>query len=174
VRYIKFLLWQTMDQSVCHGVVALGCFLYGYQPGEIANLAPELFSEHHCRHIKRRLAHQLQARFQHAHIVRGEPQTLCTRPPTDHERRLAYHALALFAPRGCPHVPTPGPEPSHFETHVNGTADRSDSERLDALINPMYARLTQLIRDYNERSPAQSARRLAEPDHILAIPCFDP
>ena len=35
VRYIKFLIWWTMDRNACHVAVALGCFLYGYQPGEI-------------------------------------------------------------------------------------------------------------------------------------------
>ena len=30
VRYIKSLVWWTMDRSACHVAVALGCFLYGF------------------------------------------------------------------------------------------------------------------------------------------------
>jgi hypothetical protein len=40
LRYIKTLVWWTMDRNACHVAVALGCFLYRYQPGELANLAP--------------------------------------------------------------------------------------------------------------------------------------
>jgi hypothetical protein len=43
VRYIKSLVWWTMDRNACHVAVALGCFLYGYRPGEIASLAPDFF-----------------------------------------------------------------------------------------------------------------------------------
>jgi hypothetical protein len=38
-------------------------------------------------------------------IFIGEHPTLRTRPPTEHDRRLVHHALALFTPWGSPHVP---------------------------------------------------------------------
>ena len=34
------LIWWTMDRNACHVAVALGCFLYGYQPGDIAESGP--------------------------------------------------------------------------------------------------------------------------------------
>jgi hypothetical protein len=173
VRYIKFLVWWTMDRNACHVAVALGCFLYGYQPGDIADLAPEIFNHHNIRRVKRRLVLQLQARFQDAHIVVDEHHTLCTRAPTAHERQLINNVLALFTPWGAPHIPAPSPDRSLLETHFDGVSARSDWERIHALIDPACAGLPRLIREYNESFPGESSARLEDPDHALEIPCFN-
>jgi hypothetical protein len=174
VRYIKFLVSWTMDRNACHVAVALGCFLYGYQPGDIANLAPEIFNHHNIRRVKRRLGLQLQARFQSANIVVDAHHTLCTRPPTAHERQLVDSALALFTPWGAPHIPAPPPNRSLLETHFAGVYKRSDWERIHALIDPACAGLTRLVREYNENFPEESSARLEDPDQALEIPCFNP
>jgi hypothetical protein len=173
VRYIKFLVWQTMDRNACHVAVALGCFLYGYRPGDLADLAPEIFNHHNIRRIKRRLALQIQARFQHAQIVIGEHYTLRTRPPTAHECQLVHHTLALFTPWGCPHVSAPAPDRSILETYFDGVSGRSDWQRIHALIDPTCAGLLRLIDEYNQNFPRESDVRLKDPDHALAIPCFN-
>jgi hypothetical protein len=165
---------MTMDRNACHVAVALGCFLYGYQPGHIASLAPEVFNAHNIRRVKRRLAHQLQARFTGAPSVRGAPRTLRTRPPTAHDRQLVHHALALFTPWGTPHVPPPAPHRSLLETHFDGFSARSDWERIHALIDPTCGGLPRLIREYNQHFPRESNVRLDDPDHTLTIPCFTP
>src|SRR5262245_18584198 len=54
VRYIKLLVCWTMDRNACHVAVALGCFLYGYHPADIAELAPEIFNHYNIRRVKRR------------------------------------------------------------------------------------------------------------------------
>ena len=107
VRYIKFLIACTMDRNACHVAIALGCFLYGYQPGEIAELAPEIFNPHNICRVKRRLALQLQARLQSANIMSDEHHTLYTRSPTEHERQLVHQALAMLTPWGAPHTSAP-------------------------------------------------------------------
>jgi hypothetical protein len=174
IRYIKCLVWWTMDRNACHVAVALGCFLHGYQPGDIASLAPEFFNSHNIRRVKRRLAHQLQARFQRVHIFIGEHHMLHTRSPTDDERRLVRHALTLFTPWGCPHVPSPAADRCILETYFGWASAHSDWERIHALIDPVHAGLPRLIREYNQHLPRESGMRLDDPDHKLAIPCFNP
>jgi hypothetical protein len=172
VRYIKALIWWTMDRNACHVAVALGCFLYGYQPGEIASLAPEVFNYHNVRRVK--AARQIHARFQSANIMTGEPYTLCTRPPTEHERQLIHQSLALFTPWGAPHLSAPVSDRSILESHFDGAGGRSDWDRIHALIDPACAGLPRLIREYNENFPRGSTARLTDPDRTLAIPCFAP
>jgi hypothetical protein len=174
VRYIKALVWWTMDRNACHVAVALGCFLYGYRPGDIARLAPEIFNQHNIRRVKRRLAQQIHGRFQGAPIFFDEHHTLHTRPPTAQERQVVQQSLALFTPWGTPHLPAPAPDRSILESHFDGTSSRSDWERIHALIDPACAGLPRLVREYNATFPRGSAARLAEPDHMLAIPCFTP
>jgi hypothetical protein len=174
VRYVKFLIWQTMDRNACHVAVALGCFLYGYQPGDIANLAPELFNHHNIRRIKRRLAQQIDARFQAAHIFFDDHHTLHTHPPTEHERQLVHDALAMFTPWGCPHMSAPTSDRSILESHFDRESMHSDWERMHALIDPQCVGLARLIGEYNESFPRGSALCLEAPDHKLVIPCFTP
>ncbi len=107
-------------------------------------------------------------------IFIGEHPTLRTRPPTEHDRRLVHHALAMFTPWGSPHVPSPAPSLSMLETHFGWASARSDWERIHALIDPVSAGLPQLIREYNHHFPRGSDLCLEDPDQKLAIPCFDP
>jgi hypothetical protein len=173
VRYIKALVWRTMDRTACHVAVALGCFLYGYQPGDIAQLAPELFNQYNIWRVRRQLAQQLHARFPGADLFMDDQTTLRTRPPTAHERRLVGQSLAIFTPWGSPHVPPPAPAMSILETYFAGASARSDWERIHALIDPTRAGLPRLIREYNQQFPTGSAVRLEDPDRMLAIPSFD-
>jgi hypothetical protein len=174
VRYIKALVWWTMDRNACHVAVALGCFLYGYRPSDIASLAPELFNQRNIRLVERRLAEQLQARFQGARIFLDGRPTLCTRPPTTHDRQLVHHALTMYTPWGSPDVPPPSPNLSMLDTHFGWTSARSEWDRVQALIDPTHGGLPRLIREYNKSFPPESAGRLEDPDHALAIPCFHP
>jgi hypothetical protein len=173
VRYIKFLIWQTMDRNACHVAVALGCFLYGYQPGDIAQLAPAFLSQN-IQRIRRRLVHQLQSRFPRANLFQDDHDTRHTRPPTAHDRRLVQHALARFTPWGSAHVPPPALDQSMRDSHFDQASARSEWDRIHALIDPAGGGLPRLIREYNRQFPRGSARRLEDPDAVLAIPSFHP
>jgi hypothetical protein len=174
MRYIKFLVWCTMDRNACHVAVALGCFLHGYQPCDIASLAPEIFNHHNIRRVKRRLGLQIHSRFRHANIVTDQHHTLCTRPATEHERQLIRYALAMFTPWGCPHIVTPAPDQSILETYFDAHSACSDWDRIHALIDPSCAGLSKLIHEYNESFPRQSGARLEDPEQTLEVPCFQP
>jgi hypothetical protein len=174
VRYIKCLIWWTMDRNAWHVAMALGCFLYGYQPGDIASLAPEHFSLYNIWSIRRRLAQQLQSRFQRANLFMGDQTTLRTRPPTQHERGLVQQSLAMFTPWESPHVLPHAPTMSILETYFAGASARSDWDRIHALIDPTCAGLSRLIHEYNESLPRGSQAHLEDPDDNLAIPCFPP
>lgn len=174
VRYIKFLIWQTMDRAVCYVAVALGCLLYGYRPHDIASLAPEIFDPHNIRRVKLQLMHQIQARFRHTKIFTGEHLTLHTRAPTAHERQLVHQSLALFTPWGSTHVSALISGRSLLETLFDGTSTHDEWARIHAIIDPTCGGLARLIGEYNETFPAGSYARLADPDEMLAIPSFVP
>ena len=71
-------------------------------------------------------------------------------------------------------MPPPALDQSLLDTHFGRASARSDVDRIHALINPVNAGLPRLIREYNAPLPLRSARRLAEPDAVLAIPRFAP
>ena len=172
VHYLKCLVWWTLDHTACHVAVALGCFLYRYQPGDLMRLAPALCDPAHILRIRARLAHQLDTRFPRAHLFAGDHGTGRTRLPSAHDRQLIRDALAQFTPWGAAHVPAPALDRSLLATHFHSASRRSDWDRRHALINPVDAGLPRLIREYNQPLTAESALRLADPDAMLAIPRF--
>jgi hypothetical protein len=174
VRYLKCLVWWTMDRTACHMAVALLCFLYRYPLGALVRLVPALCDSHQIQRIRVRLTQQLQARFPRAHLFEGDQTTLRTRPPTEHERRLVQQSLAMFTPWESPHVLPHAPTISILETYFAGASARSDWDQIHALIDPTCAGLSRLIHEYNESLLRGSQARLEDPDDNLAIPCFTP
>jgi len=174
VRYVKCLVWWTIDRTACHVAVALGCFLYRYPPSALVRLAPALCQPDQFLRLRARLAQQLQARFPRAHVFPGDHARRRTRVPTAHDHQLVQRALTMFTPWGTAHVPPPAVDQSLLETHFDRASARSDWDRIHALINPGNAGPPRLIREYNVPLPPGSARRLAEPDTLLAIPHFAP
>jgi hypothetical protein len=174
VRYLKCLVWWTIDRTACHVAVALGCFLYRYPTDALVRLTPGLFDPHQIQRIRVRLTQQLQARFPRAPLFEVDHGTRSTRVPTTHDRLLVQRALALFTPWGAAHVPAPALDQLLLDTHFGRASAHSDGDRIHALINPVDAGLPRLIREYNQQFLAGHTRRLAEPDVMLAIPRFAP
>jgi hypothetical protein len=171
-RYVKFLIWRTMDQQACHVAVALGCFLYAYPPSTIARLAPAYFSAHQIPSITGWLTQQIHARFPHIHMLQGDYPTLDTRPPTAHERRVIQQALTRFAPWGSPEDAPQMFGLSRLDTSFGEGSTTSDWERIQALVDPTRGGLPGLVRAYNARCPPGSDMCLDDPDQMLAIPCL--
>jgi hypothetical protein len=174
VRYLKCLVWRTMDRNASHVAVALGCFLYGFQPSDMASLAPEVFHYHNIRCEKQRLAKQLKTRLQGVPMFRDGPPTLRTRPPTAHDRQLVHRALTIFTPWGASDDTSPAPTLSLLDTHFGWASVRSEWDQIHALINPTGGGLPRLIREYIASFPPGSDVRMEDPEHALGIPCFHP
>jgi hypothetical protein len=174
LRYVKCLVWWTLDRSACHVAVALGCLLYCYPPEALVRLAPALCAPHQVHRIRVRLVSQLQARFPRAHFFAGDHGTRRLRLPTVHDRQLVQRALTRFTPWGAVHVPAPALDHSLLETHFARASVCSDWDRIHALINPADAGVPRLIREYNEPFLIGDPQRLAEPTTVLTIPRFVP
>jgi hypothetical protein len=174
VRYIKTLVWWTMDRNACHVAVALGCFLYGYRPGDLASLAPDFFPLSSLRRVKQQLAGQLHARFASTYCFTGAPHTFSTHPATPHERQVVHNALVLCTPWDAHPIVPSMPPISQLNTHFGEGSTYSDWDRIHALINPATGGFAGLIRDYNAGLPPASAMSLDNPDDRLAIPDLSP
>jgi hypothetical protein len=172
VRYLKCLVWRTMTESPCHVALALGCFLYRYPPRAIAQLAPVLCAGQDILRIRVRLASQLQARFPHAQLFATDHDQPRTRLATMHDRQVVEAALTMFTPWGTAHVPPPALGHAMRDTHSEGAPARAEWDRIHALLDPVGGGLPRLIREYNQPFPLGSPWCLADPDDMLAIPCF--
>jgi hypothetical protein len=174
VRYVKCLVWWTLDRPACYVAVVLGCLLYRYPPEALVRLTPALCAPDQIQRIRLRLVSQLQARFPRAHWFPGDHGAARLCLPTAHDRQLVERALTLFTPWGTAHVPAPALDQSLLATHFARASARSDWDHIHALINPIDAGFPRLIREYNQPFPLGDPRRLAESETVLAIPRFAP
>jgi hypothetical protein len=174
VRYVKCLIWWTLNRPACHMSVALGCLLYRYPLAALVRLAPALCAPDQIQRIHVRLVSQLQARFPRAPWVPGDHGAARLRLPTAHDQQLVARALTLFTPWGAAHVPAPALTQSLLATHFARASVYSDWDRIHALINPTDAGFPRLIREYNQPFLFGDPQRLAASETLLAIPRFAP
>jgi hypothetical protein len=172
IRYVKCLVWWTMDQHCSQMAVALGSCLYRYALDTLVQLVPGCYPPYEVQRIRARLMHRLQDRFPRAYLFQGNHGTRRTRLLTVHDQQLVQQALARFTPWGTAHVPPPALDQSLLDTHFAQASPRSNGDRIHALINPVDGGLPRLIREYNQAIPPGSAQRLADPYTRLAIPRF--
>lgn len=196
-RYIKLLIWKTMEWRAMDVAVGLGCFLYTYTRDQIQDLGVTLASPWHPRSMERSekwLLDELQQRF--PSVVANHPMLITT--PEPHERALVNKALLAFTPwtpEFAPHLEEPSStnlSKTYFDqsgrcsvADEGQTKDESEARwkeaqeerlRIHALIDPSCAGLARLIRDYNRYAhegtsdKGSTAMPFQEPDDKLGVP----
>jgi hypothetical protein len=170
IRYVKLLVWKTMDRQSCHTAIGLGCHLYQYRPEQIGALAPELFDVANIWRINVYRLEEISTRFPDLAIVRRPPygeRKVQTRPPRAHEDALVLGALATFTPWWTPHL---RPTESMLALFSNRNPKR-EWQRIHALIDTDCAGLARLIRAYNASTRGKIVP-LGAPDEQFEIPTF--
>ncbi len=168
VRYLKCVIWRTMDRPSYWAAVAIGCFLYRYRPSDIVRLAPDCFPEANIRRVKKNIHDILVQRFTDA------PVDDC-RCPAKPERQLIHDALAALAPWTPCHAPQ-SCEATLLDTYFGLEAvdceaiDReiADRTRIHILYDPACAGFPRFIHEYNREMPMA----FKDPDDMLSIPNF--
>jgi hypothetical protein len=170
IRYVKLLVWKTMDRQSCHAAIGLGCHLYQYRPEQISVLAPELFDKANIRRINAYRLDEISNRFPDLAMVSRPPygeRKVQTRPPSASEHELVLSALATVTPWWTPHL---HPTESMLALFSNRHPKR-EWKRIHALIDPDCAGLARLIRAYNY-SIRGNPVPLGDPDDQFEVPKF--
>src|SRR5262245_61271500 len=141
IRYIKFLVWQTMDRNSRYIAVALGCLLHTYGPTQISELSPTFFNSNNIRNTKKWLADRIRARFIGMNIVNPDDAQIISRLPVDGERILVRQALEMFS--GNDHIQ---PQTFILDTVFADGSSHTERERIHAVACPVCCGLPGLIR----------------------------
>ncbi len=191
VRYIKFLIWRTMDRPSHFALSALSRLLYIYDASVTARVATWFFDRDalNMDRVEKTLREFIVERF--ASIMafavnEAGAKTLQTRRPKPHERELVEHALDAFAPWGDLAEPLPVPTPQSemgwagtgwSEALLDWRLAHADPEELDwdyfhTLLDPKYGGLPHLIRTWHQEEVEIENMVFDEPDGELGIPIF--
>jgi hypothetical protein len=167
IRYIKFLVWQTMDRNSRYVAVALGCLLHNYGPTQISELSPAFFNGNNIRNTKKWLADRIRARFNGMNIVNPDNAQIISRLPLDGERILVQQSLEMFSDKN--HIQ---PQTFILDTVFADGSSHTERERIHVVACPVCGGLPKLIREWNDLFETTSCCRLADPETKLRVPTF--
>lgn len=171
-RYVKLLVWKTMEHNCTHVAVGIGSFLYTYRTAEIKYLAPDHIKDDNIRRIKAGIVSEIRNRFEQYNIVPGDSPHIITRTPTSHERELVHSSLTAFAPWVAEHAFPSSDNTPVLETYFGYESKKSEWERNHALIDFGCAGLRLLIQEFNAGDAREDDMLLENPDEKLQVPDF--
>jgi hypothetical protein len=167
IRYLKFLVWQTMDRHSRYVAVALGCLLHNYGPMQISELSPAFFNGNIIRNTKKWLADRIRARFNGLNIVGPDNAQIISRLPIDSERILVQQALEMFSDNN--HIQS---QTFILDTVFADGSSHTERERIHVMACPVCGGLPKLIQEWNDLFEKTSCCRLADPETKLRVPAF--
>jgi hypothetical protein len=171
-RYVKLLVWKTMEHNCTHVAVGIGSFLYTYRTAEIKHLAPDHIKDDNIRRIKAGIISDIRNRFEQYNIAPDDSSHIITRAPTNYERELVYSSLTSFAPWVAEHAPPSSDNTPVLETYFGYESRKSEWERNHALIDFGCAGLRLLIQEFNASGSREDEMLLENPDEKLRVPDF--
>lgn len=168
IRYIETLAYEAMHwHSPCYAAVAVGCYLYTYQPEQISDL---VLNSDNIRRVKGRVFKRLEKRFPVVCNGRGR---VSLEVPSERQRALVNKSLSVLAPwYSCQTAHAPGPEITFLDTCFDKDSDRPALERIHMVFDTECCGFSQLVREYNSSFEEWSEMRLDDPDNKLRVPKF--
>jgi hypothetical protein len=171
-RYVKLLVWKTMEHNCTHVAVGIGSFLYTYRTAEIKHLAPDHIKDDNIRRVKAAIISDIRNRFEQYNIAPDDSSHIITRAPTSYERELVYSSLTSFAPWVAEHAPPLSDNTPVLETYFGYESKKSEWERNHALIDSGCAGLRLLVQEFNASGSREDEMLLENPDEKLQVPDF--
>lgn len=174
IRYIELLICETLRyKSTNYAAVAVGCYLYQYEPDEICGIFEEMLDSDNIRHAAERIRAKIEKRFPEIKFVRNSQTTSkkveTKKKTTLSDREIINKSLCSF---------TEWPN-SHLSKSVVLRLYNTSTICTDystSLNHPLFCQacfgFPSFVALYNDDLPKQSFVRLDDPANKLGIPIF--
>lgn len=170
VRYIKFLIGETMHRHAGNVAIGIGSLLYTYSTSDICHLSPDLFDSDNVRRDKARLVGKIKKRFSQLAPAEDQTRSLRFKCPDDSERELVKESLRSLAPWVQSHPTSTNEHTNYLTTHFGPGLPPLDWERNHILIDTKCCGFACLIGEYNK---GRNAMKLDDPADKLLLPAFE-
>lgn len=169
MRFIKNLVWHSMDRTSEWVGIAVGHFLFRYSLEQIAQLS-EHFDRPNTPRTKKFLLQRFQDRFQWN--LAGGVANPYLRQATIEEFHFVQEVLAEFAPWTTQHPHCCPPSQGLLESYLFPESEFTEAERIHALINSHCAGWARFVDEYNEHPFTAAENRLPDPRAKLRVPIY--
>jgi hypothetical protein len=169
-RYLKTLVWHTMDRPCVYAAVGVGALLFSYRTSEIAAVSVDFFDDLNIRRKKEWLIEKVVSRFRDMMVIPEGSGVKASPPPTEYQLAFVNKSLATLAPLADGHPRDCEAEGGLLGEHFRFDSPRTEVERVHLITNTECCGWARLVEDYNRLSPHN---RLEDPAGKLSLPLFD-
>jgi hypothetical protein len=169
-RYLKTLVWHTMDRPCVYAAVGVGALLFSYRTSEIAAVAVDFFDDPNIRRKKEWLLEKVASRFRDVMVITEGSGPKASPPPTEYQLAFVNKSLAALAPLADGHPLDCEAEGGPLGEYFSFDSLRTEGERIHLITNTECCGWARLIEDYNRLSPHD---RVEDPAGKLSLPLFD-
>jgi hypothetical protein len=169
MRYIKNLIWHSMDRNSEWVSIAIGHFLFRYSLEHIARLS-EYFDRPNTSRTKKFIFERIEDRF-HWNLV-GATSNPNIRNATEQEFQFVQQILAEFAPLADNHPNCCPASTSLLETYLFPDSQVPEADRIHALINSECAGWARFVDEFNGHPSTSIENRLPDPRDQLRVPIY--
>lgn len=169
-RYIKTLVWHSMDRPSVYAAVGIGGLLFTYRTSEIAAISVDFFDNINIRRFKGWLLNKVETRFRDVMFIPAGSGTKSSPPPSEYQFAFVNKSLATLAPLVADHPHACLNSGSLFDEYFCFDSVRTEAERVHVITNTECCGWARLVNEFN---CASLDTRLEEPSGKLRLPLFD-
>jgi hypothetical protein len=169
-RYLKTLVWHTMDRPCVYAAIGVGALLFSYRTSEVAAVSVDFFDDLNIRRKKEWLLEKVSSRFRDVMLIPEGSGVKALPPPTEYQLAFVNKSLATLAPLADGHPLDCEAEGGLLGEHFRFDSPRTEVERVHLITNTECCGWARLVEQYNRLSPHSP---LEDPAGKLSLPLFD-
>jgi hypothetical protein len=171
-RYLKTLVWHSMDRKSIYAAVAIGALLFTYQTSEIASVSVDFFDSENIRRVKNWFLRKLESRFSDVMVIFNDSGRHNAPPLTEYQLAFVNKALSVLAPQMLEHPDSCATNKMLLNEFFSYESTRLEQERVHILLNTECGGWARLVNEYNQLYASFPSRHLGDPSDKLRLPIF--
>lgn len=171
-RYLKTLVWHSMDRNCIYASVAIGTLLFTYQTSEVASVSVDFFDNENIRRVKSWFLKKLESRFSDVMIIFNESGRHDAPPLTEYQLAFVNKALSVLAPQPPGHPDSCAANQMLLNEFFSFESTRLEQERVHVILNTECGGWARLVDEYNHLYRSFPSRHLGDPSYKLRLPIF--
>jgi len=171
-RYIKTLVWHSMERDSIYAAISIGGLLFRYSTSEIATISPDFFDKENKRRIKGWLLKKVESRFRDVMAIPDASGKQDIQRPTEYQLAFVNKSLSTLAPLAEEHPSACVGTGTLFDKYFCFDTERTEQDRAHIIMNMECGGWPRLVDEYNEFYRGPSEQRLDDPAEKLRLPLF--
>jgi hypothetical protein len=171
-RYLKTLVWHSMDRESVYAAVGIGSLLFTYPTNEIAAVSVDFFDNENIRRVKSWLLKKVESRFSDVMVIPNDSGGQNAPRPTEYQFAFVNRALNTLAPHIAGHPSACSTDGMLLDEFFSYDSIKNESERVHVIMNTECGGWARMVDEYNQLHHSFPSHHLDAPADKLRVPIF--